>query len=436
MAILIYILAAAVLILVLYLLNPKRRPLPTESDYSHHTSPWWELYYASKYLRTIKVAEKGSNLEVHFRNTHLPASQELGSPKEITIHAVGDLMTRRDLNTATCTHLWDAVGRELFSADMVIGNMEFPVNPDWIIKKLLRYSVTPEYAEPLLGDARFGRFDCVTTANNHTNDSLSGGIVSTCDFLDSIHMPYSGCSRTPDEVDDFPIFEKGGIKIAVLAYSFSNNNVPFEKGFSHGLNLVRFNALNDRDYDPSLIRHHIKLARERGADIILSSHHWGIEFEYYPPSRIVKRAHELLDAGIDIIVGHHPHILNLAEWYQTRDGRNTLCLYSLGNLVSFGLIRPAQKMALIAEITAETGLDTNGKKITRLKNATLIPTYFLMKGRGKKADHRIVPILSTAREIRNGNRPAYMNGWDATIVKSLDKEFRTYLWQEQAFTYR
>ena len=141
-----------------------------------------------------------------------------------------------------------------------------------------------------------------------------------------------------------------GVKIALLAYTFSTNGIALDPDRTFGANVVRFNALRDADYDPDLVHHHIELARKRGADLIVSSHHWGVEFEYYPPARIVTRAHELLDAGIDIIVGHHPHILNPTEWHVTPDGRTTVCLYSLGNLTSWALLHPMQRLSEVAEV--------------------------------------------------------------------------------------
>lgn len=425
--------------LLMYLYNPQRRPLHTESDYTHHKSPWWELYYTSKYLfTTVKKAERGSGLETYFRNTQVPADVKtrLKQSKVITIKTVGDLMCRRDLLEPASRHLWDEVGEYVFDADFVMGNLEFAVNPSWVIEKLIRYSVPPSYTEPLLGDTRFGRFHLVSTANNHINDSLSQGIVSTCDYLDEIGMLYVGTNRTPDEVDSFPIVEREGIKIAVLSYTFSTNGISLDKGFDHGTNVVRFNALHDNDYDPSLIYRHIELARKRGADLIIASTHWGIDFEYYPPLRLVKRARDLLDAGIDIIVGHHPHACNPSEWYTTRDGRKTLCFYSLGSLTTYALIRPLQKMSIIAEIAVETGIDEQDNKVVRLKGATLMPAYFYMKGRKKKADHRIIPVISYAKDIREGKRPQYMSNLDAMIIKMIDKDFRKYLWQEKTFNYK
>ncbi len=420
-----------------YMFYPLRRPLPTESDYSHHTPVFWQLYYSSKYGCGIKRAEKGSGLEAYFRDIQAPqdSSIPLRQSRTITIKAAGDLMFRRDLASPSSPHLWDEVGEYMFTGDIIMGNLEFAVNPDTIIQKLLRYSISPAQAEPLLGDRRFGKFHLVSLGNNHINDSLSAGIVSTNRYLDSAGVLHVGANRTPEEADAFPIMEAGGIKIAFLSYTFSTNNIPLDKDFQHGVNLVRFNALNDSDYDPSIIMRHIRLAKERGADIIVSSHHWGIEFENYPPLRIVRRAHELLDAGIDVIVGHHPHTLNPAEWYTARDGRKTLCLYSIGNITAYALIRPWQRMSLIAAIAVETGFDEKGVKITRLKDVSLMPAFFHLKGRGANADHRIVPVLSAAAAIRQGNRPPYLNGWDGLVVTMLQRSFKKHLWQEQAFRY-
>lgn len=418
-----------------YAFYPWKRPLPTESDYSHKRSPWWQLYYSSKYVNSIKKAEKNSRLESYFQNIQSPHyDSTLSQSTHISLKFVGDLMMRKDLVTPSSRHLWDHIEEYLFDADFVMGNLEFALNPSWHIEKLLRFSVPYHYADPFFKEPR-GKFHCVSLGNNHCNDSLSQGIVSTGDYLDAIGMTHTGANRCIEEVDSFPIINVNGISIALLSYTFSTNNIPLDSDFSFGLNVIRFNALRDQDYDPSLILHHIQLAKQRGAQIIISAHHWGIEFEYYPPSRLIKRAHELMDAGIDIIVGHHPHILNPSEWYHTKDGRTALCLYSLGNFTSWGLLRPMQKLAQIAQVTVESGTDNQGKQVVRLKEATLTPTYFLMSGKKEHADHRIIPLLKTNTLIRRGKRPSYIPWHQALLLKSVEKEYRKYFFQSSAFRY-
>jgi poly-gamma-glutamate synthesis protein (capsule biosynthesis protein) len=316
-----------------------------------------------------------------------------------------------------------------------MANLEFAVNPARVIEKIVRFSMTEAHAEVLLGDRRFGRFHHVSSANNHINDSLSGGIDHTCEYLDRVGVSHVGANRTMQEQDEFPIVECRGVKIALLAYTFSTNGIALDADRTFGANVVRFNALRDADYDPDLVHHHIELARKRGVDLIVSSHHWGVEFEYYPPARIVTRAHELLDAGIDIIVGHHPHILNPTEWHVTPDGRTTVCLYSLGNLTSWALLHPMQRLSEVAEVVVGVRTDGAGKRLVAPEEVTLTPVFHRMRsGRGGR-NHRLVPLLETARRIRNGDRPAWLNAREARTVLAVEKEYNRYF-RQSCFSYR
>ena len=415
----------ALALLAVWLLWPLRYPLPTESDYSHHKTPWWHLYYCNKYLRSIKRAKRGSGLEEKFRNmTFRFADAPLTDAQEIVVKAAGDLMCRKDLVGDGGRHLWDEVGEYLFDADLSIGNMEFAVNPEVYILKLIRFSVPPEYALPVLGDERFGRFDLVSLANNHINDSYSQGIVSTCNWLDSIGLRHVGANRTAQEQDEFPIFDIKGARIAVLSYTFSTNAIPLDSGFEFGTNLVRFNALRDEDYDPSLIHRHIRLARQRGADYIISCHHWGLEFEYYPPPRLVRRAEELFEAGIDLILGHHPHGLNPVGHHQASDGRDCLAFYSLGNMTAAGLPFRIHKLGELAEIVLETGTGKDGTRVVRPKNVVLTPTYHSRLRRGGEVQQRILHVQRGLERAASGDPPGHLGRRQVQTLKYVDREFR------------
>jgi len=113
-------------------------------------------------------------------------------------------------------------------------------------------------------------------------------------------LPFANFS--PSEQDDYPIIEIKSFKIAILSYSFTHNGIAPEPGQEFGLNLVRFNALNDGRYDPSLIHRHIDLAKKRGADYIICCNHWGCEFEIYPAPRLVERARDLLERGERVVL--------------------------------------------------------------------------------------------------------------------------------------
>ncbi len=412
--------------LVTWLLWPLRRPLPTESDFSHHKSPWWQLYYGNKYLGSIKGAEKGAGLEEKFSGMTFEFDRSpLADSEMITVKATGDLMVRQDLVGERADQLWSDIGDYFFDADLTIGNMEFAVNPDWVIWKLIRYSVPARYALPLLGTGDGRRFDLVSLANNHINDSLTDGIHKTCDWLDSIEMKHVGANRTQEEQDRFPMIECKGAKIAVLAYTFSTNNIPLEDGFDHGANLVRFNALDENDYDPSLIYRHIELARARGADYIISCHHWGLEFEYYPPARIVRRAEALFEAGIDLIIGHHPHGLNPVGHYRTSDGRDCLAFYSLGSLTVTGLPFTIHKLSELAEVVLETGTDSEGRRVVRPSRIVLTPTWFTHVG-DDSTTPRILHVKRLLAQAAEGGRPAGLTARQLRGLRKAGREFDRY----------
>jgi hypothetical protein len=408
-------------------LLPLSYPSSTESDYSFHQTPWWQIYYSHKYLRPKKRAFKGSDLEVYFRNLRFHFEPpKLEDAKEITIGAVGDLMCRKDLAGPGSELLFDEIGEALFSTDLSIGNLEFAVNPNVYFHKLLRFSVPRHYATPLLDHERFGKFDVVSLANNHINDSFHEGISETCNFLDSVGIEHTGANRTPSEQDEILILERSGAKIAILSYTFSTNGIPLEAAKAFGTNVIRFNALNDAEFDPSLILKHIELAKRAGADYIISCHHWGIDLELYPPPRIVNRAHLLLDAGIDLIIGHHPHVLGPIDHYQTQDGRDGLIFYSLGNITSKGLIFPIQRLAALANVSLLTGLDGDGKRVVAPLRVEMTPTLFTVRKKDGVKRGFIRKVKENIRRMQKGDHTLDLSLRERMELKFADRMYRKY----------
>ncbi len=421
------IVGTTMIVAIVYLLLPLPYPFKTESDYSHPSFPWWGLYYCHKYVRPKRRAEKGSGLEQIFRNMdfHFDTSH-LENPRTFTLTTTGDLMYREDLTGEGAAYLFDEVGGDLFAGDLSIGNLECAVNPHCQYHEMLRFSVSPEYATPLLGDKKHGRFDAVTLGNNHINDSLHQGIEETCRFLDAEGIAHIGANPTAQAQDRILMLEREGARIALLSYTFSTNGVPLETGKEFGTNLVRFNALCDKDYDPSLILRHIRLAKEQGADYIVAGHHWGMDLEIYPPSRLVERARELLEAGIDLIIGHHPHVLGPVERYRTRDGRDTLVFYSLGNLTAHGLLFPIQRLAAVASVTLTVGTDAAGRRLVTPAQIKLIPTLFGIKKINGVMRGFIRKVKPWAARIRNKESGLPLSTRERMEIRNADDAFRKY----------
>jgi poly-gamma-glutamate synthesis protein (capsule biosynthesis protein) len=428
----------ALFLFVLYVLSPLKRPWPTESDLSFRLWGYFHFYYTTKYIKQVRRPVRGASSEQMFAETTAPTNRkQLTDSKQFTISAVGDMMTRKDLVAPRSPNLWSGIEKELFDADLTMGNMEFAVSTNEQHYHIIRFAIDPKIAEPLLPETKYGRFDYVALANNHINDAGKEGICETLNYLKGKNILNSGASCTKEDQDQFPIVDINGVKVALLSYTFSTNGLPLDKDAEFGTNVIRFNALKDEDYDNSLILKHIKLAKERGAELIVSNHHWGIEFEYYPSERLIKRAHELMEAGLDVIVGHHPHILNLNQWHKTSDGRDTLILYSLGNITGQAVERSTMRMANIARINIESGLDNSGKKVVRVADVDMIPTFFSVKNRwGDRADHRILPLFKTEADILAGKEVPHNGIISKFEIKRVAKEFRKYLIQPKAFNYR
>ena len=425
MSVLLLILGAYFALVALFLLCPLPYPLPTESDYAHATFPSWHLYYFHKYLHPITRAARGSGLEEHFQNLPaLPESSQLKDVRRISITAVGDLWSQKDLTDDQSKSLWEEVGRQVFSGDVRIGNLEFVIQTTDAPKSRMVHCVSEKGGLPMTGDDRFGRFTFVSLGNNHVNDFSSEGLIQTRHYLDRLGILHAGAGRTDPEQERFLILTRNGIKVALLSYAYTVNGLSMEEGLERGINVVRFNALKDEDYDPSLIHRDIALARERGADLIVCSNHWGLDFECFPPPRLVRRAHDLIDAGVDIIVGHHPHVINPVDIYEAKDGRKGLILYSLGNMALFSFPRAIAKMGMVADITVEVGIDNTGARKVLVTACRLMPTYLSMKTGPDRNEYRILPLFREAERIRQGNPSPYLSTKDTRRILYLEALFR------------
>ncbi len=145
----------------------------------------------------------------------------------------------------------------------------------------------------------------VTNANNHAADCGFSGLLHTKDVLEEVGIFIQG-SYSPTQ-----FINSGGQVLAVLSLD----------DYSGG-------------YDAEAVKNALKTARE-SSDLVLVSVHWGQEYQAGPTLHQQELAQELVDAGADVIWGHHPHVLQRMEWLRSSvDGHEGLVMYSLGNALS------------------------------------------------------------------------------------------------------
>ena len=158
----------------------------------------------------------------------------------------------------------------------------------------------------------------VSLANNHIYDCTLPGIKATIAALKKLGIQFTGAGYKPEHLAPV-FFENKGKKIAFLAYVDRATNPKTEA----------FDDLYINYFDLEKVKQDIEEAKSQ-ADIIVCSVHWGVDYSFYPTALQRKQAQNLIDCGVSIVMGHHPHTIQPYEKY--KDG---LIFYSLGGL-TFG----------------------------------------------------------------------------------------------------
>lgn len=235
--------------------------------------------------------------------------------ERISIAAVGDISFQGRHADHPSSEPFRQVAHILRSHDLVIGNLECPLvvgGTHLPNKCCLRGS--PNWA----GILKESRFDVLSLANNHIMDYGLSGLDQTVDALDNAEILHVGAGRTVREANAPLLMERAGEKIAILARSsvivrspcYANERQP-------GAAFLNENEL-------------ISNIREckRVADIVILLIHWGIEEYVFPSPEQRMWAKKFAMAGADLILGHHPHVLQGTEMVG-----NSLVAYSLGNFI-------------------------------------------------------------------------------------------------------
>lgn len=177
----------------------------------------------------------------------------------------------------------------------------------------------------ILGDLKKSGYDLLTMANNHTLDRRSLGVDKTIQAARAAGMPFVGIRHSQERNADFHyIADVKGLRIAYLGCTEATN------GHEDTKDQLLF-CYKDEGRILSIIR---DLASRSDVDAVIVMPHWGREYKHVPHSSQQKYARLYLEAGATAVVGSHPHVLQPWEKYTTKDGRETLIAYSLGNFVA------------------------------------------------------------------------------------------------------
>ena len=203
-------------------------------------------------------------------------------------------------------------------------------------------------------------FNLVNTATNHTMDKGKTGALYSANFWEKEQNAIMvGSYSSNEKRNTFDVHEINGITYGFLGYTYGTNGIPVPAGYEYVVNL----------YSDTQVKQDIEQIRDK-VDVLIVSMHWGVEYTHTPTTEQKRQAEYLSSLGVDVIIGHHPHVIQPIEYVN-----DTLVFYSLGNFIS-AQDGTNKRVGMIAGFDINKTFE-NGKTTVKIENprADLIWTY-------------------------------------------------------------
>jgi len=251
-----------------------------------------------------------------------------------TFSFTGDVCLIREVEQRLREDAESAVAgiREALAADYVVGNLETPLSTAPFDPNRGVLKSDPALAQVLVSLG----FDAFTIANNHTMDCGAEGLRDTLAFLHQNNIAHFGAGENLQSARRPLIVERNNIRFGLLGYSQPELDA----------------AQNDKAGNAPLRKEIIlaDVAKLRSqVDVLILTLHEGYEFQFYPRLEFMQLCRELTQNGVDVICGHHPHVLQGMEACG-----NSLIMYSLGNFwfdMTYQRRVPESRQGLIAHVS-------------------------------------------------------------------------------------
>ena len=311
----------------------------------------------------------------------LASSTAYGSSEsEVTIMFTGDLMCQPAQQTAAFDGekydfkpTFKYVKNIFDNADFVVGNLETLISKSLPLSKDMPRLQNRPYLngpESYLDALEYAGFDAFITANNHGCDGGRLGIDETLDALDERGIKHTGLFRDSSEKRYF-ILEQNGIKIGILSYATYFNQ---KEQFLPSEN--REDMINRTG--KAKINADVKALRKEGADYIVAYNHCVTEYSQKPARRQKDYGLMFTQAGVDYIIGSHPHVLQPYTLSRFGGYKPAPYIYSMGNFVS-AMADPITKETIILSLTLRKTESGN----VVLADQEYYPCYMLDEYQGK-----------------------------------------------------
>ncbi|MDC7222282.1 MAG: CapA family protein [Spirochaetales bacterium] len=252
----------------------------------------------------------------------IQAEQTPPEPEEVLISFVGDIMAHDvNYNRPPYSHIYESVHSLFLEDDLTFGNLEFPVDNDKPYSTFPQFNVHSDYVQA----AVTAGFDVFSLANNHSADQGKESVGKTYAALEEFDLIYhSGLRPTADALMEPTEINMGEWKIGFLAVTAFSNNWK-DVGQVYLVNYKR----------PEIKSAFLSYIAEKAGeyDLFILSFHDGAEYVTTPREEKILFYRELVDQGVDIVWGHHSHVVQPWEIID-REGETALILPSCGNFIS------------------------------------------------------------------------------------------------------
>ncbi|MCB1539267.1 MAG: CapA family protein [Alphaproteobacteria bacterium] len=313
------------------------RPLKHAINAAEHMRLRDAYYWVYKSKIPLTASEAGVKDALSGTCTPLAAPDGFIPEATLSFAAAGDLLWSDALEYSRDL-LFRNISDLLFNSDICYANFETPVTQQPLEKEVIGDKGPPKECCSLeqfdiLKGHRARSFNVLNIANNHIFDMGIEGLYTTIETLSKQGIFPLGVNQMPSDAGKANVLDVNGLKIGFIAATFGLNGRPVPPEYMHKINIAKGLACeNDRDLH--VIHTQIEDCRRQSCDFIIASLHWGYEFEFFPRKWQVDLAHTIIEWGADAIIGHHPHVIQPIERYQTlRDPKRIAPIaYSLGSL--------------------------------------------------------------------------------------------------------
>lgn len=246
--------------------------------------------------------------------------EELPKEKRMSIISVGDILIHESVykdaekedGTYDFHYMFTDIEPIIKKYDLKFCNQESNIGG-----KTLGISGYPSFNSPdEIGDELVSLgFNLISLANNHTLDKGEDAALYSNSYWKSKNVNFAGSYSSSEERNEVKIYEQNGIKYAFLAYT-TISNAKVRKDY-----LLNMYSADKAKEDVEKVKDQV--------DVILVSMHWGVEDTNTPTESQRQIADYLSSLGVNMIIGHHPHVVQPVEYVN-----DTLVIYSLGNFIS------------------------------------------------------------------------------------------------------